>query len=956
MRMSWHIASLTLLVLAALLVALFALQLGGTSRAPMRQRGESDGPAAHASKPRVPTIAPTAPKQELPPLQEPPPKPATKNEPSSNKVWFRLLDAETNRPIANTPAIFGSFTTYDDRTWWHASNSFGEDKTNADGLIAGTFRDYSRQPRAEPKPGEPPLPDDADLQVSEGKLLNCPYPLTQNYEPGTSSADLQPLLLAFAQGKYAEIIDVRLRKMRKVTGTVLDSLGQPVAGAGVFAVPHRGHENDDFLQDWSYYYMDIPPNDEAWERPGTRTAKLIQRQFEEERPTISAVKGVTIEPRGEHSRPDRFRYSALSKWATFWTATCDAQGRFEMTELPRGEWVVGAWHPAHGFTTQLTSLIQSDGDVTLGLPNDNTASVDLTIEWVAESPPENVNISVSAADPYGRSLVYVVGATRECTPSGSGPWHFTIEGLREGIWVFDAELGAKALALQAGARETLTLRCGNGVLGKWRARIFGNTTLTEHVRVQSTSGLRLFDSHDGTNLYGMSDDDWRLLPEGDYEASIAGASLMRFTIVPGCELETEFSVVFSTVAFSISSELAQILGGENEAIDLTLEPADDAMSYPGGNPPGLKAVARYALEVMSDAPSESEFAPSDLAPGRVNNWQIPRGVYQWRLRGSRDAVGGTVDLRAQSRVEFSLSNLPGMAVLSWVLCDEQSRAECRAAVTYNLVQTLDDISDVGEVSEKCWTLESERQFLWATDERILYLVAPPGRHVVSFAFGDNDVNRILEFPGAIRLLPSEFTAWQPHSVKLDYSNAAHEYSCAMAIAQDGSYDFLKLDRTTTAEFFLRDGPWKLYVVRLQPRSAGNVPRSFEWAMFSLVVAGSDQTIELDSGSYVSYGSLKIELRGKAPFDDLRDPWWLGNSQIGITALDIGAGGICAMGAISSRSLWARELSLKPRKGSGNLAVPPGRYKIIPWPGAPDSACKIVTVEPGKECIVRFEGR
>jgi len=944
------------LVLAALMAALFALQAGGTAPAPMRHRGDTDGQVADAPKPRVPKSAPNAAKPELPPLKEPPPKPATRNDPATNKVWFRLLDAETNRPIVNTPATFASFYTYDERVWWRASNSFGDAKTNAEGLFVGTYRDYSRQPSSEPKPGEPPLPDDADLQVSEGDLLNCPYPLAKNYEPETSTEELQLPLLAFAHGKYAEIIDVRLRKMRKVTGTVVDANGKPVPGAGVFAVPHRGHQNDAFLQEWSYYYMDIPPNDEAWERPGTRTAKIIQRQFEDERPTISAIKGAAIEPRGEHSRPDRFRYTAASKWATFWTETSGAQGRFEIAELPRGEWVLGAWHPAHGFITQLITLIQSDGEVSLALPNDKTASVDLIIDWVGEPPPEKLNISVSAADPYGRSLGHGISATRECTPSGSGPWHFTIEGLREGIWVFDAEHCAQALALKSGAREGLNLRCGKGVLGKWRARIFGSTAMTEHVRVQSTSGLRLIDSHDGTTLHGITDDDWRLLPEGDYEASIAGAPAMRFSIVPGCELETELSVVLSTVAFSISAELAQILGGENEAIDLTLEPADDALPYPGENPPGLAAVFAHVLDAKIEDGPEDDFSITDLAPGRINNWQIPRGVYHWTLRGRRDAVGGTVDLRAQSRVEFSLSNLPGMAVLSWVLSDEQSRTECRAAVTYNLVQTLDDISDVGEVNEKCWTLESERQFLWATDDRTMFLVAPPGRHVVSFASGDNDVNRILEFPGTVRLLPREFAAWQPSAVRLDYTNGSHEYSSAMAIAPDGSYDFLQIDRTTKAEFFLRDGPWTLYVLRLQPRNASNEPRSFEWAVFSLVVAGCDQTIELDSGSYVPYGSLRLELSGKALVGEQRDPWWLDNTEIGIRALDIGAGGICAMGALMPRALWSRELSLKPRKGSGKLAVPPGRYKIIPWPGAPESACKIVTVEPGIECVVRFEGR
>jgi hypothetical protein len=222
--------------------------------------------------------------------------------------------------------------------------------------MTGSFRDLARQPRKESKPGEPVPPEPpTDLNAEHGVLLDCAYPLAKGYEPGTTPSELEPLLTAFARGEYREVIDVRLREMRKANGTVVDANGRPVLGAGVFAVPQRGHGNDAFLQEWSYYYMDIPPNDEAWERPGTRTAKIIQRDFEDERPAVTAVMGATIEPRAEHNRPDQFHYTGVSKWATIWTATSNAQGRFEIAELPRGEWVVGAWHAAHGFSTQLTT-------------------------------------------------------------------------------------------------------------------------------------------------------------------------------------------------------------------------------------------------------------------------------------------------------------------------------------------------------------------------------------------------------------------------------------------------------------------------------------------------------------------------------------------------------------------------------------------------------------------------
>ncbi len=921
----------------------------------MRQRGESDGPAADTSKQRVPAIVPATATPGLPPLKEPPPKPATKNNPASNKVWFRLLDAETNRPIANAPITFATFSIQSDgELWWRASNSFREATTDGHGLMAGSFRDLAKQPRKESKPGEPVPPEpQTDLNAEHGVLLDRAYPLAKGYEPGTTPSELEPLLTAFARGEYREVIDVHLRKMRKVTGTVLDSLGQPVAGAGVFAIPQRGYENDTFLQDWSYYYMDIPPNAEAWERPGTRTAKIIQRHFEDERPAVMAVKGATIEPPAEHNRPDRFRFAMLSKWASFWTATSDAQGRFEISELPRGEWVVGAWHAAHGFSTQLITLIESDSEKTLALPNDNTASVDLTIEWIGAQPNETLTIQVDAAGPFGGSR-NSAHAKATATPSGSGPWQFRIEGLYEGFWRVAAAGRVACVSLGRGERKSLTFRSGPIVYGKWVPIVrLGGAELAlpdfEFTRLGEYAGP----ISDSEGLVTQDGDPYFRFVQGEYEARIAGSPPIRFQVKGGASTETAINIEPVTISFSVAAELAGALSNADEGLTLMLDPVESTEPYDGESDPGFITIANAAIEQMDEAENSEGPAYNELAPGRISVWRIPRGVYHWQLKGNRDSVEGIVDLRSLSRVDFSLSNLPGMSVLTWHLGENQTRDICDAAVEYNCRGVLDDVSDIDPTKVAIWTLDNDRQYLWSRDDRRMYLIAPPGRHVVGFACDDTVLRRVFEFPGTVQLSSAEFSSRDSRKVTLEYRSETDNYVHVLALCEDGAYEFQIIKDPGTVELFLYDGHWTLFIERRGIWGQEDQHRR-EWGTMQVVITGEDRTIDIRGASYAAFGSLVIELSGKAPVEGQRDPWWQNGTCVGIQALDIGASGIVAIGEIYSFQMGRP--SLKPVLTGRSAETPPGRYKIIPWPGAPDSACKIVTVEPGKECVVRFEGR
>lgn len=959
MRSRRQIASMFVLVLAALVLAVFALQSSGPERRSSRHGNEDLAQNEGEQDPRVSQIAPAATAPELPPLKEFPPKPAIRNDPASNKVWFRLLDAETIRPIANTPAIFASFGIYEDeRVWWHASNSFGDDKTDANGLFAGTFRDFDKWPRQQYDPQKEPDPNArANLAYEDGKLERCVYPLAKGYEPGTPAAELEPVLLAFAEGKYADVIDVSLRRMRTLSGKVLDSTGQPVSGAGVFAIPERGDGNDSWLSEWSYYYMDIPPNDEAWPRPGTRTAKIMREQFERERPVINAESGASVIPRSEINRPDRFRFTTMSKWGEFWTSISDAQGRFVIPEMPRGEWISGAWHPAHGFITQPVRLIEANDEITIVLPNDNTARIELTVEWVGPTSIDALGIGVDSAGPYGLGHNGGVSADFNALTPGLGPWRFTVTGLREGLWQISAGFTRIAVALRAGAIERMTIRCGPGILGKWRPYVrLGDVVLEQpQVHVESVNALFVFECGDVPSFTAPDENGWYDLPQGEYEASIAGSPPVRFKIVSGATLESRFNLALDSFEFSISEELAALLGGEVDEITLSLEPSENALPFRGDQPPGLLQVNNAALEAMNAAAKEDAPWYADLAPGRRSTWRIPHGVYEWSLKGRRDSLEGTVDLRQLSRVEFSLSNLPGLAVLTWDLAEGQSRDNSDANYLKNCRASLAYLTDLEPNEYGSLTADYRQQYLWSPDARSMHLIAPPGHHALEFTYESRKVTRVVSFPGTIRLAPQEFEPRDPRVVSLIRDSENNSYLAVLALADDGRFEWAKLDRSEDPKLFLTDGTWTLYIERRGTWLHDDESRH-EFGVLRLLIAGSDTTANLAGADYQSYGKLSVELAGKSPAESERDPWWRKLPCVSVQSLDICTSGIFATALIFGQSFILGGPSLKPSLKSWAQACPPGRYKIIPWLGAPESACKIVTVEPGKECVVRFEGR
>jgi hypothetical protein len=212
---------------------------------------------------------------------------------------------------------------------------------------------------------------------------------------------------------------------------------------------------------------------------------------------------------------------------------------------------------------------------------------------------------------------------------------------------------------------------------------------------------------------------------------------------------------------------------------------------------------------------------------------------------------------------------------------------------------------------------------------------------------------VVEFPGAVQLSSNEFSTRDSRKVTLEYGSETDNYIHVLALCEDGGYEFQIIKDPGSVELFLYAGLWTLYIERRGIWGREDQRRR-EWGTMQIVVAGEDRTVDIRGAGYAALGTLVIELSGRAPVEGQRDPWWQNVTCVGIQALNIGASGIVATGEIYAFQMGRP--SLKPILAGRSGETPPGRYKIIPWPNAPESACKIVTVEPGKECVVRFEGR
>ena len=127
-----------------------------------------------------------------------------------------------------------------------------------------------------------------------------------------------------------------------------------------------------------------------------------------------------------------------------------------------------------------------------------------------------------------------------------------------------------------------------------------------------------------------------------------------------------------------------------------------------------------------------------------------------------------------------------------------------------------------------------------------------------------------------------------------------------------------------------------------------------FAVASVAAGDVDPVLDMASLRWQRCGSIEVRVRGWCPASKFSDPWWFGD-DVSVVIEVIGAKGI-RTGTRLSIPLNKKQAGEKPQRGSDGMHLLPGRYKVIPWPGAPESACRVVEIHAGQLSEVAFEGQ
>ncbi len=903
------------------------------------------------------------------------------NDPFSNVILFRLVDTETGRPVGSAPCQMARVFNdeFGPRYWcssYHAWPQHFGWESSPNGLVVGTYRDFVREPLRTERQVDQTQRDRPDVGYN-GNLTEAHLPVPRGYEPDWDFKAIESRLLKFARFESREVIELGVRTNRTINGKVVDARGNIVPNAETFAIPAGCDGNEAWLRGLAYFYDGESPWEGSANGSARMHASVIGSIFETNRPMLIGLDGVRADNAPYHEKPNEFRYTASSNFRDRWYCDCNEFGEFRFTELPRGKWLIGAYDNLNGFTTVMFDLSAGSGEVVVRLPDDRTATLNLSISWEGAPPkPEQdgflkLGLDLGPCDPYGvRTLHHT---HYQVFVSGSGPWHIQARGIRPGWWSLSvAELWPdeyiprcnRALLVAPDETRDLNFTTGPAVVGRFELDVLVNGTPIDcKVQIESTDQERPEHVVYEAAASGNAENRTMSLFSGRYKASVAGVATATIEIESGKTRKSSIEIPLQEISFTLDRELSLALG-DSVGSELSLSPQPILFEDgPPASPLGFRELAVAAFKSAGATVHENigSFSLESASPLKL---RLPAGRYHWAL-GEHLDIRGTLEVIRGEAFHFGINAVPGArscilncSDLVWPELDD-----FQWIPDANCVSTFGNIELFGLRPSTSGAPLPQSRLLQVVADRenkrvVLFSCLPDIR--VRFEFGVNEISEsfttALSFPGSGKLRRNDFSS--APGTFVEFTKPTEGEHVLMAALDEGAVQARYIE--SSAGFRLKPGRWTI----LFKKQGYAVPRAeasstWSYARQELVVGDKDLQINSADIAFQPSGLLRIELAGRAPTDSGRDPWWQPRSPdqeatVHAVALDMHWGGIDYI-FTTRMEFWRVALS-KPELRDYANELPPGRYKIIPWPGAPDSACKIVTVEPGKECVVRFEGR
>ena len=885
-------------------------------------------------------------------LDKPPAPPLLENDPKTGRVWLRLIDDATNRPIVDkTVELVPAWVPPRKGTYRYRTDQPRIPRaTDGDGVLSMSALTVGINDEG----------GTADVVYNDISIeaLQLHVPVPKGWYPLFNIVDLAEALGELREHPSRGPLDLHVREACKVTVTVRDRWGVPVSDAMLRADLISPTEEE---SDWAGHFCE--PDYSIW-----RSDWLEECEQQHERLPRMQVRceiGGKLHDDIDHN-PHYFRDEGFSEGGSL--------GVKKYTGLPVMGFGVIAFHPLYGVATAKLNLQSGSNALDVRFEQVERCELRVRVHWKGkpEGGSENVNLHLDPSTPHGVTS-YVRNTYGRLqmawmVPLGSDSWEARITGLSPGWWHAGISHAlpepGELFEVAPGGTKIVDLYVGDEAACRWTPIVnWGGKQLeSADVMLLGSDYYRLREVVEHDPAAGNTDA-LELAP-GRWTAYLPTLEPFHLELKPGEERTDVFELQSVKVQFTITQELVDVVGGGRESLLLHLQPVGtwDEMSC-------------FDLAMESNELADAEFC--EMKPGITRTWNLPGGEYQWHLDGWEEAFAGylSIPYTGIMRFDLGLDSLPGYSVLEVQLSGftPDNAPEVTASGAEELaIEPAPRVKD-----NNMWLdepTEMHEDLFRAADARVVRIdhvryavISAPGPVKVHVEQGDTGRSFLAQAPGQIEVhLDDLESSMQPNLwIVEQLADPEDLYADGNEFAESEEVEYLdqRIEFYGAAGWYialhlvfgvedLSLPPGRVTVAVHRTEYAHSSLARNRYARFDIEITGERVVIELANLSYTDAARVDLVFRGRGSPDKNEDAWWFheyGPRAIRLLALD-DYDRVVVLDWLDS---YMPEGRLE--FGFRDLVLPPGRYRLIPWPDAPDKYCHEFTLTPGAHSQVTVQG-
>ncbi|MBX3475621.1 MAG: hypothetical protein KF754_14690 [Planctomycetes bacterium] len=904
------------------------------------------------------------------------------NDPRHYEVWLRVIDDETGRPLVRTSCeMWGVYASLAgrDSVCDFEGRVLSDDldptsrqvvplrlqTTDDHGLLKLSATPAGIDPARLVDPATEDLRREGTRKQLSGFDVDFPdnevgflMPVPRHAEPVTRPHELGLLIARLRREPSLEPLDVRVRRAPVITGRVTDTAGKPLADVTVFAFPLSVAPH---LESWAGFQNGMLG---ALQLAATQRG-MTEGQFLAELPlNVGGASRAFLDAQW----PAHHLYHAPHSGDGGRDGTCDtlsgADGTYTLPTLCRGRWLVGAYRNDSSYTEARLELAgDASRDFSLQLENFGGLEVVVHFEQPEDSNWIAVDLRIRRAGPTGAWLPLDQDNLWKFDKAllAGPPAVFRIARVPAGKLAVHAELStsshedpeaARVVNVVAGQTTRVEFHLSEKQYGWLQPEVYFDGR-----RVDGASYMTL-DEQTGeilrcTAYEQESHSDLLTLGAGSYQLYFPGLAPIPCAIEQQQITKLRVDLPVAVVEFSIDPELYDLLADE-QSVGLNMDAIEEWRD------------ARH-LEQMDEWLAEDDERYDILELGRTRTWKLPPGEYLWELwsHGGPSLVGPLNISAGHNSVRFSLGNLPGLGVVRVDLTGFSDEDD-------PTVTAEDAVSPDGPWCHGDYPSFSGPRIIlprdgpgpqWfhdvvtlRRDRHTQWLITGRGRQLsVSCGWAEGEfgtqVTRGVTVPGSLHFKREDPTTWGELDI---HEPEGSDYGYAVSAL---SADYIHQELSSGLNR-LQQGNWRVLIRRSHwPDSADR--DTFDHAVVDIHVGASAASIDLAQLNYQPSGKLVLQLKGRGTTSAGLDPWW----EIGdhtsfrepiLEHLDgrmAGQAPFTGLGRPDTANVEPASALLVYNP----LLLAPGRYRLLPWFGAPGALAREFEIKPGQTTTIVLKG-